>query len=196
MPATVATGIRVPEGRRRLPHPTAPCAKRRGGDRRAGAAILQAVEDAARDDGFLLLPGRRRGACGVARRWSVAGRARTSACCCSTAPTATNIRCPTGRSGWSWTGAEPAHALTHIKVNPGNRSLPGLHASFLFRFAKHTRTIAEACGCSSLNSAASAKKLGGIGGRTRCTTLRNSPDRSRKSPDTLARDGAPMPQFH
>ena len=56
-------------------------------------AILEAVEDAARDDGFLLCP--EGGAVLAAwrqaleRGWS----ARTSACCCSTAPTATNIRC-------------------------------------------------------------------------------------------------------
>ena len=36
------------------------------------------------------------------RRWHAAWSAATSACCCSTAPTATNIRCRTGRRGWSW----------------------------------------------------------------------------------------------
>ena len=34
-----------------------------------------------------------------ARRWSAGWSARTSACCCSIARTATNIRCRTGRSG-------------------------------------------------------------------------------------------------
>ena len=63
-------------------------------------AILQAVEDAARDDGFLFCPEGGAVLAGVAQGAGArAGRRATSACCCSTAPTATNIRCRTGRSG-------------------------------------------------------------------------------------------------
>ena len=63
-------------------------------------AIAQAVEDAARDDGFLLCPEGGAVLAGWRWRWSASWSARTSASSCSIAPTATNIRCPTGRGRW------------------------------------------------------------------------------------------------
>ena len=97
-PATVATGIRVPKAVGDFLILRA--VRESGGAAIAVSeeAILQAVEDVAHDDGFLLCP--EGGAVLAAWRQALArgSSARTSACCCSIAPTATSIRCRTGRS--------------------------------------------------------------------------------------------------
>ena len=95
--ATVATGIRVPKAVGDFLILRA--VRESGGAALAVSeeAILQAVDDAARDDGFLLCP--EGGA--VLAGWRLALErglvGATSACCCSTAPAETNIRWPTGR---------------------------------------------------------------------------------------------------
>ena len=96
--ATVATGIRVPKAvgdflilRAVRESGGAAHRGRRGGDPAGGRGCRARRRLPA-------LPGRRRGAGGVAAGAGArAGRRRTSACCCSIAPTATNIRCRTGR---------------------------------------------------------------------------------------------------
>ena len=98
--ATMATGIRVPKA---VGDFLILRAVRESGGAAIAVeeeAIVEAVDDAARDDGMLLCPeggavlaGLAAGAGARAGRQGRAGR------CCSTAPTATNIRCPTGRGG-------------------------------------------------------------------------------------------------
>ena len=141
--ATVATGIRVPKAVGDFLILRA--VRESGGAALAVSeeAILPAVEDAARDDGFLLCP---EGGAVLAAwrqaRGARAGRRRTSACCCSIARTATSIRCRTGRRALKLAKARPGGALgamtnsrAHKRVNPGNRSCRGsmLLPSFDFR---------------------------------------------------------------
>ena len=61
-------------------------------------------------------------------RWSAGWSARTSACCCSIAPTATNIRCRIGRADLMLAEASAdrdASLEAQKRVNPGNRSCRG-----------------------------------------------------------------------
>ena len=98
--ATMATGIRVPKA---VGDFLILRAVRESGGAAIAVeeeAIMEAVDDAARLDGMLLCP--EGGAVLAAWRAGAgtrAGRARTNGSSCSTAPTATNIRWPTGRGG-------------------------------------------------------------------------------------------------
>ena len=89
--ATVATGIRVPNAVGDFLILRAVRESGGGAIAVAEEDILQAVEDAARDDGLLLCP--EGGA--VLAGWRAALErglvARDERCCCSTAPTATSI---------------------------------------------------------------------------------------------------------
>ena len=107
--ATVATGIRVPKAVGDFLILRA--VRESGGAALAvdEEAICEAVEDVGARRRHAAVPGRRRGARRMAAGAGArAGRHATSACCCSTAPTATNTRCRTGRDGWSWRGRSRA----------------------------------------------------------------------------------------
>ena len=119
--ATVATGIRVPKA-------VGDFLILRAVRESGGAAIaveeqdiVAAVEDVARDDGFLLCP---EGGAVLAgwRRRSIAGSSRaTRRCCCSIARTGTNIRWRMRRGGWHW---RPRTPRCSRRGNPANRGWP------------------------------------------------------------------------
>ena len=130
--ATVATGIRVPKAVGDFLILRA--VRESGGAAIAVSeeAILQAVEDAARDDGccsaLKVERCSRHGGMRSRAGWS----ARTSACCCSIARTGTNIRSRTGPSGWFWRRGAREALEAHKRVNPGNRSCRGSMLRFSF----------------------------------------------------------------
>ena len=141
--ATVATGIRVPKAVGDFLILRA--VRESGGAAIAVSeeAILQAVEDAARDDGFLFCPEGGAVLAAGARRWSGASSASNERVLLFNCANGNKYPLPDRSKRLKLAEASRERSRAHKRVNPGNRSCRGSMLRFSFELAKHKTTIHE-----------------------------------------------------